>query len=93
MGRTFRKYPSRYVSASTTSNKVLKIQRKNDRVDSYEFRYNSTEGDVFEPKTDSDEWWTSYIVTPDNRLLSWGFNGRYTPVSAVYGKDFWVEDV
>lgn len=93
MKRSFTKYPNSYVQASDTSNKVLKIQRSNGRVDSYEFRYNSTEGDVFEPKTNSGEWWTSYIVTPDNRLLSWGLNGRYTPVNAVYGTDFWVEDI
>ena len=60
--------------------------------DSYEFHYTSGEGDVFEPKPGSGNWWTSYIVTPDNRLLSWEFSGRYTPVDAVYGKDFWVED-
>jgi hypothetical protein len=60
--------------------------------DSYEFHYTSGEGDVFEPKSGSGNWWTSYIVTPDNRLLSWEFSGRYTPVDAVYGKDFWVED-
>lgn len=60
--------------------------------DSYEFHYTSGEGDVFEPKSGSGNWWTSYIVTPDNRLLSWEFSGRYTPVDAVYGEDFWVED-
>ena len=60
--------------------------------DSYEFRYTSEEGDVFEPKSGSGNWWTSYIVTPDNKLLSWEFSGRYTPVDAVYGEDFWVED-
>lgn len=89
--RRFTKYPSKYVRASSTTNKVLKIKKCNGRIESYPFKYKSEDGDVFEPETGSGNWWTSYIVTPDNRLLSWQFNGRYISVDAIYGEDFWVE--
>ena len=72
-------------------NNVLCIPRSNGRVDRYGFHSIDGKGDVYEPETGSGEWWTSYIVTPDNELLSWQF-GRYTPVDAVYGEDFWVEE-
>lgn len=70
---------------------VLCIKHSNNRIDRYRFHSIDGLGDVFEPETGSGNWWTSYIVTPDNKLLSWQFNGRYTPVDATYGEDFWVE--
>lgn len=97
MRRTFTKYPNNYVKASyqddlnSKRNNVLCIKKPNGRIEKYRFNRIDGNGDVFEPETGSGNWWTSYIVTPDNRLLSWEFSGRYTPVDAIYGEDFWVE--
>lgn len=79
------------VSASKrviNANKVLNIRRRSGNVDSYEFKYTSADGDVYEPVSDSDIWYQSYIVTPDNELLSWSFNGHYYPSN----NEFWVEE-
>lgn len=70
------------------ANKVLNIRRRGGNVDSYEFKYTSGEGDVYEPVADSGIWYQSYIVTPDNELLSWSFNGHYYPSN----NEFWVEE-
>jgi len=70
---------------------VLCIKYGDNQIDRYRFHSIDGLGDVFEPETGSGNWWTSYIVTPDNKLLSWQFNGRYTPVDATYGEDFWIE--
>ena len=91
MARRFTKYPNNYVKAAFNTDKVLKIKNDNGRIESYPFKYESEEGDVFEPETGSGNWWTSYIVTPDKKLLMWDFNGRYYPCSDVYGDTFWVE--
>ena len=79
------------VSASKrviNANKVLNIRRRSGNVDSYEFKYTSADGDVYEPVSDSGIWYQSYIVTPDNELLSWSFNGHYYPSN----NEFWVEE-
>ena len=70
------------------ANKVLNIRRRSGNIDTYEFKYTSGEGDVYEPASDSGIWYQSYIVTPDNELLSWSFNGHYYPSN----NEFWVEE-
>lgn len=72
-------------------NNVLCIRDSKGNIKKYKFHSIDGQGDVFEPETGSGNWWTSYIVTPDKKLLMWEFSGRYTPVDATYGEDFWVE--
>lgn len=74
-------------------NTVLCIRDSEGNVDKYRFHSIDGQGDVFEPEPGSGNWWTSYIVTPDKKLLMWDFNGRYYPCSDVYGDTFWIETV
>lgn len=75
----------RYIRSNTDSHKVLCIQNGNS-VDKYSFRYATEQGDLYEPDN-SDVWWKSYIVTPQNELLTWTLKGNYIPSA----REFWFE--
>lgn len=74
----------RYIRA-TSSNKKLYVCEGN-RVEEYEYKCEDGQGSVYEP-ADSNNWWTSYIVTPNNQLLTWTLKGNYIPSA----REFWVE--
>lgn len=78
------------VSASKrviTSSKLLKIKRRSGKIDTYEYKRADGQGDVYEP-IDAGNWWSSYIVTPEGKLLSWTTRGEYYPSN----NEFWIED-
>lgn len=69
------------------SSKFLKIKRRSGKIDTYEYKREDGQGSVYEP-ADSDNWWSSYIVTPEGQLLSWTTQGKYYPSN----NEFWIED-
>lgn len=74
-------------SKSVTASKVLKIKRKSGNIDTYIYKREDGQGSVYEP-ADSDDWFHSYIVTPEGKLLAWTTRGQYYPSN----NEFWVED-
>ena len=74
-------------STSVNASSVLKIKHGDGNVDTYEYRREDGQGSVYEP-ADRDNWWESYIVTPEGKLLSWSTQGRYYPID----NEFWIED-
>ena len=66
-------------------NKTLFIKDSKGRVKSYKYAREDGQGDEYVGK----EWFESFIVTPDNKLLIWMPNGRFIPYDKC---EFWVED-
>lgn len=70
---------------ASTANKKLYV-RQGNRVKEYEYRREDGQGSVYEP-ADHDNWYESYIVTPNGELLTWTLNGNYIPSA----REFWIE--
>lgn len=66
-----------------TASKTLCVQHGNT-VKRYKFARVDGQGDEYT----GDEWFESYIVTPQGELLTWTLNGHYIPSA----REFWIED-
>lgn len=72
------------VDASTdiAASKTLCVQH-GDTIERYKFARVDGQGDEYT----GDNWFESYIVTPQGELLTWTLNGNYIPSA----REFWIE--
>lgn len=89
--RLFQKFDEKYSKCiediegcdKITASKTLCIQH-GSTVERYRFARVDGQGDEYI----GDDWFESYIVTPQGELLTWTLNGRYIPSA----REFWIED-
>ena len=74
--------PCRSIKGSSADHKTLCIQQGN-RVERYRYARKDGRGDEYI----GDEWFESYIVTPQGELLTWTTSGNYIPSA----REFWFE--
>lgn len=72
------------LNASTIiANKTLCV-RHGDTIGRYRFARQDGRGEEYI----GDNWWESYIVTPEDQLLVWTMRGNYIPSA----REFWIDE-
>ena len=58
--------------------------RNRDMISKYKFARQDGRGEEYV----GNNWWESYIVTPEDELLMWTMRGDYVPLN----REFWIDE-